>query len=220
LISKGLDTPAGVAYAVSASVVRAYQGGTTMKNLAAVLVLLALTGTSLAGEKEVAERLRKAGVDVGNHTDGSLWVYLNTDHIDGALPELCELPGLGGVKLAHPKLTDAQLRTVCSLTWLCYLDLDGCPVTDAHLKQVARVRKLRGLSLADTRVTDAGLEELTALRDLEYLDLDGCAVTDAGLRPLERLTKLEYLDLRNCPNITDAGVARLQKALPNCKIVR
>jgi len=44
-------------------------------------------------------------------------------------------------------------------------------------------------------------------------------ITDAGLVHLKDLTNLEYLDLRETP-ITDSGVAELQKAVPNCEIIR
>jgi hypothetical protein len=193
-----------------------------MKYLGAVLVLC-IAGVGWAGEQDVIARLEKAearifyfGGMVGEA--GNLMVVLDSQSADAALAELCELRRLRLVALRHPGLTNTQMRTVCGLTWLYYLDLDGCPVTDAHLKQVATLRNLTGLSLVGTRVTDVGLEELTALRDLERLWLDGTAVTDAGLRRLEGMDKLTTLYLRNCPNITDEGVARLQKALPKCDI--
>ena len=45
-------------------------------------------------------------------------------------------------------------------------------------------------------------------------------ITDAGLVHLKRLTKLQGLNLYGCQIITDSGVAELQKALPNCEIIR
>ena len=42
-------------------------------------------------------------------------------------------------------------------------------------------------------------------------------ITDAGLVHLKGLTNLQELDLSRT-RTTDAGVAELQKALPNCKI--
>ena len=42
-------------------------------------------------------------------------------------------------------------------------------------------------------------------------------ITDAGLVHLKGLTNLQELDLSRT-RTTDAGVAVLQKALPNCKI--
>jgi hypothetical protein len=233
-LGRAVDRRSGLAYAVVAMGVRAHQRGTTMKNLAAVLVLLAVVGVGRAGEKEIVERLKKAGAKIcyfgrlvaegGNiryvgETD-NLMVFLDSQSVDAGLSDLCELRRLRVVVLSHPGLTEAQMWTLCDLEWLSSLYLDRCPVTDAHLKQVLKLRKLKGLGLTDTRVTDAGLEELTALRDLARLYLDGTAITDAGLRHLERLGRLTVLDLGRCPNITDEGVARLQKALPKCTICR
>ena len=44
-------------------------------------------------------------------------------------------------------------------------------------------------------------------------------VADAGLVHLEGLTHLQYLNV-NRTKVTDAGVKKLQAALPHCKIIR
>ncbi|HEV3438242.1 MAG TPA: hypothetical protein VG122_12835 [Gemmata sp.] len=44
-------------------------------------------------------------------------------------------------------------------------------------------------------------------------------MTDMGLKELAQLKKLAVLDLA-VTKVTDAGVAELQKALPQCKIWR
>ena len=41
----------------------------------------------------------------------------------------------------------------------------------------------------------------------------------SDLSPLAKLTKLNKLDLRDTP-VNDEEVAKLQKALPNCEIIR
>jgi hypothetical protein len=92
--------------------------------------------------------------------------------------------------------------------------------TDADLDELCQLRSLRFLGLSDTKITDKGLQTVSGLRWLKSLDLDGTAVTDDGLRLLESLSNLHGLDLRFCPNLTDEGVARLKKALPNCRILR
>jgi len=53
--------------------------------------------------------------------------------------------------------------------------------------------------------------------DLKTLDISNTPITDAGLPHLKDLTNLTYLNLIET-QITDSGVAELQKALPNCKI--
>jgi hypothetical protein len=65
-----------------------------------------------------------------------------------------------------------------------------------------------------------GLRSVADLRGTSWLIIAETAITDGGLRHLESLSNLVYLDLRDCPGVTDAGVVRLQKALPNCQIVR
>jgi hypothetical protein len=193
-----------------------------MKRMVSVLVLLAVVGAGRAGEKDIVERLKTAGASVGGtgrEGDPVTVVGLEAESI-ADLSELCELPHLSVLRMFRQDVTDADLRIVGSLTGLRRLLLNACPVTDAHLKEVARLHKLDALSLSHTRITDAGLEEVAGLGCLELLWLSGTSVTDEGLRHIERLSKLKLVDLSNCPGVTDAGVARLQKALPKCRIRR
>ena len=68
---------------------------------------------------------------------------------------------------------------------------------------------------------DAEMVHLKGLTNLEGLGLRGCEkIADAGLIHLKGLTELQTLDLIGCEKITDSGVAELQKALPNCEIIR
>jgi 3-hydroxyisobutyrate dehydrogenase-like beta-hydroxyacid dehydrogenase len=72
-----------------------------MKNLAAVLVLLAVVGVGRAGEKDIIERLRKAGIQVAriniDHENDVLFLEgVNRNHSDVDLAELCELHHMGG----------------------------------------------------------------------------------------------------------------------------
>jgi hypothetical protein len=45
-------------------------------------------------------------------------------------------------------------------------------------------------------------------------------MTDAGLKHFEALNNLRYIYFLGEGNISDAGIAELRKALPNCKIKR
>jgi hypothetical protein len=93
-------------------------------------------------------------------------------------------------------------------------------VTDADLGDLCELRRLDRLYLRGKQVTDEGLWTVSNLRGLTSLSLSGTDITDKGLHYLESLSNLKRLVLTECPNITDDGVARLQKALPNCTIER
>ena len=67
--------------------------------------------------------------------------------------------------------------------------------------------------------TDAGLVHLKGLTKLEGLRLGFAQVTDAGLTHLKGLTNLVVINLEDT-KVTDEGVAELQKALPDCKIIK
>jgi hypothetical protein len=54
---------------------------------------------------------------------------------------------------------------------------------------------------------------------LKLLILANAAVTDLHLFDLDRLEDTDVIDLRRT-KVTAAGVERLQRALPKCKIVR
>ncbi len=117
---------------------------------------------------------------------------------------------------------DKYLVHLAGLTRIERLALSGYSVTDAAMKYVAVMPNLQDLSLnAAMGVTDGGLERLKKLNNLRSLDLSSCGgITDSGLENLKRFTHLESLNLSNTPRLTTAGVAKLQQALPNCKIYR
>jgi hypothetical protein len=92
--------------------------------------------------------------------------------------------------------------------------------TDGDLADLCELRHLKQLDLEGTQVTDNGLRTVSGLSRLEWLDIDATEITDKGLRHLEAMRNLRHLSVTQCPNITDTGVAELQRALPKCKIYR
>jgi hypothetical protein len=83
---------------------------------------------------------------------------------------------------------------------------------------------------ADSRVADADLATIAMLPDLEEVWLcfppvsfnlknpeTNARLTDAGLRHLKQLPKLTSIHIF-CTAVTDAGIADLRQALPNCRI--
>jgi hypothetical protein len=96
-------------------------------------------------------------------------------------------------------------------------DLTG--MTDATCSDLSALTSLEGLNLAGTQVTDAGLRYLAGLTSLDHLCLSNTQVTDAGLAHLVGLTSLQSLWLDGT-RVTDKGCAKLQQALPRCRIYR
>ena len=88
---------------------------------------------------------------------------------------------------------------------------------DKYATYLARLPDLQALSLADTQITDAGLKHVEGLTNVQYMMLSYTQVTDDGLDHLKGLTGLQRLDLKGT-KVTDDGVAKLQRALPMCKI--
>lgn len=70
------------------------------------------------------------------------------------------------------------------------------------------------LMMMDNQITD--LAPLAGLTKLEVLTLSNNQITD--LTPLAGLKQLQSLRLRGNPDLTQAEVDKLQKALPNCEI--
>jgi hypothetical protein len=149
--------------------------------MTATLLSLALL-VSGYGEKDIVERIEKAGGSVGT-------------------------PGENEPDVAPSRRTDLVVHLSPN-------------ATDADLGELCELRRLEALGLGGTRVTDTGLEMVSRLRNLERLSLNATEITDEGLLRLESLSNLRALYLFQCPKLTDDGVARLQRALPNCKIRR
>tara|TARA_Y100000593_G_C4159696_1_gene261374 strand:+ start:163 stop:705 length:543 start_codon:yes stop_codon:yes gene_type:complete len=117
------------------------------------------------------------------------------------------------------KITDVGLKEVAKLENLAHLDLNATVITDAGLKEVAKLQQLKELDLyLCFEITDAGLKEVAKCGRLNVLRLRATPITDAGLKELAKLKQLAELDLCQT-HVTEAGVARLQKALPKCKIL-
>jgi Leucine-rich repeat (LRR) protein len=171
----------------------------------------------------------------------SVWMQFQPTE-DGDVEKLArELPGLEQLGLARTLVSNVGLQHIEKLSALRDLSLSGTRVTDSGLEHISRLGNLEDLSLGvNSRITDiaitylAGLPRLTnlslektAITDkglgtlggmgLHNLRLDGTAITDGGLEHLTSLKNLRVLNLSGT-KVTAVGVAKLQAALPNCKI--
>ncbi|MBP90726.1 MAG: hypothetical protein CMJ64_29115 [Planctomycetaceae bacterium] len=137
---------------------------------------------------------------------------------DAGVTQLAPLVNLDQLSLGVTKCTEAALNIVSSLKKLRSLDLYGIPVSSAGLRKLRGLTELQTLRISDTAIDDEALRELATLTELRYLDLSrNPGITDAGLIHLNALIHLEYVDLQGT-QVTAAGVAKLQKALPDCDI--
>ena len=138
---------------------------------------------------------------------------------DAGLERLKQLlPNItGGLHLTGTNVTDAGLVHLTGRRDLKYLRLGRTKVTDAGLEHLRQLPDLQRLWLWETSITNDGLRHVAGLTELDWLDLSGTRITDAGLDDLVKLKKLATLNLKET-KVSTAGVARLQKSLPECKI--
>lgn len=150
-------------------------------------------------------------------------VTLNIPNISGiedtGLAHIAGLTKLQELYLHNnPQLSDEGIKHIREMQLLTELTLANTGISDAGMKYLAEMKDLEKLHLANCqRLSDAGFEHLANLKNLKSLQLFLTPITDAGLKHLHGLKNLEQLNLRDT-KVTSAGVAALQKALPNCKI--
>lgn len=167
-----------------------------------------------------------------------------------AFDTVVALRRLGGahrrlVLIPNLKITDAGMQQIGRLDRLRVLCLDFTGVGDDGMKHLAGLTQLEELDLSETAVGDAGLQHLAGLRHLRRLLLTGTrGVTDAGLAHVGHITSLRELRLPDTVSdaglehlyglrelrilrvtvdkwrLTEAGVSKLQQALPQCEVVR
>jgi uncharacterized membrane protein len=116
--------------------------------------------------------------------------------------------------------------TFPSLSWQKLIPLKD-QIISLHLSRLAmsasdwtnlsQLKKLRVLHADKTSLTDHDMDALVHLSNLTLLNLAGTKITDEGLKKLSAMKSLQQLYLFES-NCTPAGVAQLQKELPNCAI--
>ncbi|HEX4130988.1 MAG TPA: protein kinase [Pirellulales bacterium] len=98
-----------------------------------------------------------------------------------------------------------------------YLNLSGCRLSAKGFAAICDLKTINKLLLGGCPLKADDLADLSRHTELVELHLDYSKITDAGLRHLEPLTALTTLTLTGT-QVSAAGVAKLQKALPKCKI--
>jgi serine/threonine protein kinase/formylglycine-generating enzyme required for sulfatase activity len=138
---------------------------------------------------------------------------------DASLVALQQVPGLRNLEIAGEGITDAGLAHVSKIPELEHFEYGRAKFTGKGLIHFKGLTKLRHLKLFDAPVKDNALVHVEGLVGLREFGFDGTPVSDAGLEHLTGLRNLVWLDLRRT-KVTEKGVAKLQAALPKCRMIR
>jgi hypothetical protein len=130
---------------------------------------------------------------------------------------LAPIAGLEELSLTNAGLNDDSLSQLPKLPELKRLVLDGNEIRGQGLMALSGQPALVELSLGCPTLIDLTAEKLAELKQVKRLSLSGSSLGDEGIKHLEGLKNLESIDLRQT-KVTAAGIDRLQKALPKCKI--
>ncbi|HEX4131867.1 MAG TPA: SUMF1/EgtB/PvdO family nonheme iron enzyme [Pirellulales bacterium] len=123
-----------------------------------------------------------------------------------------------GVSFNNCPITPAGWDRAMALGRIEKLGVAYCRLDDRAVALLATHKELTTLNLAGNPMTDAGLAHLGGLERLHSLVIpENSRITDAGLATLESLNSLAHLVVTKT-KVTAAGVAKLQKVLPQCKI--
>ncbi len=193
--------------------------------------------TDLFGKEYFADVLQ---VSVGDtRTDEALGLIAklpNVQHVtaagitDNGLIPFAALHNLEGVALFSDRITGNGIVHLAGLKRLKFLWISGS-ITDSYLENVSKLSQLEHLEICSGQlaITDDGFSHIAKLTNLRSLgfghdDWNGSSilapvkVTDKGLTSLHRLKRLEALHLNTTTQITQAGIDKLGKDLPNCRI--
>jgi serine/threonine protein kinase/tetratricopeptide (TPR) repeat protein len=103
------------------------------------------------------------------------------------------------------------------------LKLTSLDVSETSVQKLTPLKKMDSLRMFDgsrTRLDTDGMRVLGGLHNLETLFITRTGIQDSDLELLKDLHKLKNLGLEDCSHITESGVARLHRYLPNLKITR
>ncbi len=147
---------------------------------------------------------------------------IDSPHIKGSgLANLAGLPKLRSLNVEGTAVNDDALLPLKDCKQLKELNLGMTLITDGGLEHLKDMTSLESLNLDDQYkpLTDGGIAHLKGLTRLKTLVLSSSKMSDAGLESLKSLTSLETLNVE-ATNVTDDGVADLQKALPKVTVIR
>lgn len=165
-----------------------------------------LQSLDLRGTKITSRGIKNLGT-----LEGMKVLDLRSCHIDDdAVPTLCQFRSLRSLDVTATGISGEGLRQLRDQLPACqlvgdYLDLSlGIDPDPDSMRWKEITRPLWNLSRS---------------KELKLLVLAGTEVTDNHLSDLDRLEGTDVIDLRNT-QVTKSAIETLQRAVPNCKILR
>ncbi|VAX42435.1 hypothetical protein MNBD_PLANCTO02-2593 [hydrothermal vent metagenome] len=132
--------------------------------------------------------------------------------------------GIGGsVKTTTSENKIDQLDRLPKGAWgITYIDLNNTKHKAIDLQKISELKNVKHLGLHSSPLSDQSLSYITGLKSLKELELSNTQISDKGLLVIaEKLPQLEKIFLYDtAPGITDEGVKKFQKKLPQCKVFR
>jgi internalin A len=138
------------------------------------------------------------------------------------------LRDLQQLHLGNTKISNRGLQQVADIAGLEHLYLTNTSITDEGLQTLVQLPRLKQLVLLScSGIGEAGLIHLqssvpviaASFPKLKHLSLVGIAeLDDEHIMPLVALAQLEELQVAET-SVTQRGAERIQKAMPNCKVL-
>jgi hypothetical protein len=119
--------------------------------------------------------------------------------------------------LRDTHIGDEGLKQLTQMAHLDTLYLTNTGITDNGLRTLKQIAGLTYPAFGENNLTDAGIAHLAGMTQLEGLVLNGNAVSDDAVPLLSTLRNLKGVSLLNT-KMSEAGIARLHQALPECTI--
>jgi len=142
----------------------------------------------------------------------------NTALTDAALAAFKDCKAMEHFSADGTRVTDAGLAVFDGSKTFGILNLSGTPVTAAGLAHFKQCDALEELVLSNCpNLTDAALAQFRNCKRFVTLNLAGTQVTDATLEALVQHTGMRELNLSGT-QVSAAGVEKLRKALPGCRV--
>lgn len=146
------------------------------------------------------------------------WFILSGTQIDDrGLRLLAERENLDALVLTDTAITDCGMALFRGHRCLREVDLTRTKITDRTLDVIRSWPTLEHLNLSETDLTNEGLKTLHGKRGLLTLNIQGTRVSDEAIPTLESFPDLNLLQARDS-ELSPAGFAELQRALPECEI--